>query len=301
MKPPFPVGSADSQLWVQSVTRSRMAVRALAATGDPVAGSPLAADDAVFPSEYLSDATRGFLDAALDHLTLWSNTVAPMVFVDGSTVANPPRPYFALARAAIESASQAAWVLEPEASTVRVQRHVRLLLGNLEEMRKTAVKTPGADLQEVDNRIEHIRRCAGGTVQRAPNYLDMVRAVAQFGGLTPDEAEIQWRTASAGAHGKAWFIEATHELTLGAEYAPGRFRAVRRPEPGTVSATVRFASALALRTVLRYISLAGHDYAAIGDATLRAVAADLPRSVADHPTLRPCEAIDRPDRDPSGR
>lgn len=278
-----------------------MPERALAATGDPVAGSPLAADDATFPSEYLSDATRGFLDAALDHLSMWSNAVAPMVFVNGSTVANPPRPYFALARAAIESASQAAWVLEPEASTERVRRHLRLLIGNLEEMRKTAAKTPGADPQEVDNRIEHIRRRAGDTVQRAPSYLDMVRAVARIGGLTPDDAEILWRTASAGAHGKAWFIEATHQVTVGSEYAPGRFRTVRQPEPGTVSATVRFASALALRTVLRYISLAGHDYEAIGNAALRAVAANLPRSVPDQPTPRTGETIARPDRDPNGR
>lgn len=262
-----------------------MAERALAATGDPVAGSPLAADDAAFPSDYLSDATRGFLDAALDHLAVWSNIVAPLVFVEGSTVASPPRPYFALARAAIESASQAAWVLAPEASAGRLERHLRLLVGNLEEMRKTAIKTPGADPQEVDGRIDHIHRRASGPVQRAPTYLDMVRAGAQLGGLAADDAEILWRTASAAAHGKSWFIEATHRVTVGTEYAPGRFRTVREPEPGTVSATFRYASALALRTVFRYISLGGHDFEAIGDAALAAVAANLPRSVPDQPTL----------------
>jgi hypothetical protein len=44
-----------------------------------------------------------------------------------------------------------------------------------------------------------------------------------------DDAEFLWRPAAAAAHGKPWFLDATHTTVVGEEYAAGRFRAVRTP------------------------------------------------------------------------
>lgn len=74
------------------------------------------------------------LVAALDHLLVWANIVAPQTVFDGMVVRNPPRAYYTLARAALESAAQAVWVLDQEVSAERVQRHLRLLYHDLRHM-----------------------------------------------------------------------------------------------------------------------------------------------------------------------
>lgn len=88
-----------------------------------------------------------------------------------------------------------------------------------------------------------------------------------------------WRTASAAAHGKAWFVDVTHTTAVGDECAPGHFRAIRRPEPETVSAVVRLASSLTQWGVLRLAQLAGLDFDLLFAVSLDAVHAHSPQTI----------------------
>lgn len=274
------VGEQDRELWKLAATRIRMAQALLELYGDPAPGSPLAADDEnCMGDTHLSDAARGYLGAALDNLAMWANEVAPRIFIEGVPVENPPRPHFTLARGGLESAAQAAWILGPDDAEARLERHHRLAVADLDQMRLTVRHIDEAARTAVVDRIAAIRDLSATEIKPAPAYLDMVRDAAAVVGMVADDAEVLWRTASAAAHGKLWFIDATHETTIGEEFAAGRFRAVRTPDPGTVSAVVTFAADLAERVVLRFGQLLDAPLGEFIAASLQIVADDLPRAI----------------------
>ena len=111
-RPRAEVRDDDQKIWKETAVRIRLTAALLSSYGDPIEGSPLASDDAAVTDIRVSDAVRSYLTAALDNLSLWANVVMPLVFVADVPVENPPRPYFTLARAGLESAAQAAWILE---------------------------------------------------------------------------------------------------------------------------------------------------------------------------------------------
>lgn len=275
------VGDDDRDLWKVAAVTVRFAREMLDRVSDPAPASPLAMDDeACVEGLYVSDTARGCLEAALDNLTMWANEVSPKVFVEGVPVVNPPRPHFTLARAGMEAAAQAAWILSGDESAARVSRHDRLAVANLEEMR-LAVRHIDADTTAaVVARIAAVRAARAEAIPAAPGYISMVRDTASVVDMAPDDAEVLWRTASAAAHGKLWFLEATHTTTVGEEFAPGRFRARREPDPGTISAVVTFASQLVENTVLRFALLAGAPLQTLIPQSMQAVTADMPRAVA---------------------
>ena len=120
-----------------------------------------------------------------------------------------------------------------------------------------------------------------GTVKAAPNYLDVVRAAASHAGVSPDQGEVLWRTASAATHGKLWFVWTTHSTTVGEEYAPGRFRVVHEANPESVTAVVTFASKLVLWATSLYAERLGLDVPQVQGVGWDRVVSDLPRSVPD--------------------
>ena len=269
------------QLWKEAVTRIRISQAMADQCGDPVSGSALAEDDSSCPAvSKISDAARGTLCAALDNLSMWSNAVSPKVYVEGVKIQSSPRPHFTLARAGMESAAQAGWLLEPEDSAVRVERHLRLVVADMLEEEKAVKKMAMATGAQVTQGIAALRKEVG-PVKTAPNYLDAVRAVASHGGTDPDQGEVLWRTASAATHGKLWFVGATHTSTVGAEYAPGRFRVVHEANPDSVTAVVTFASKLALWATDLFVERLGLDRQEVSRIALIRVAGGLPRSVPD--------------------
>ncbi|GAA1995500.1 hypothetical protein GCM10009718_36880 [Isoptericola halotolerans] len=277
------VDGDDMVLWKEAATRVRLAQATLDQLGDPAPGSGLAQDDMRCNGPYISDSVRGHLDAALDNLTLWANVVAPRVFIKDVPVENPPRPYFTLARAGLESAAQAVWLLSPQEQDERIARHLRLAVNDLEEMRRTARLVDSSAEEAVKERIVAVRDTAGGPIKVAPNYLDMVRAAANLGGLEPDDAEALWRTASAAAHGKLWFLEATYSTDLGEEFSAGRFRAVRRPDAGTISTVVTLATEVTERAVVRYALMLGAPLERITQRAVEQLRKNLPRTVTPAP------------------
>lgn len=278
------VGAGDMQLWKNAVTRVRLSQSVVEQCGDPMAGSAMAEDDAACPATAkISDAARGALFAALDNLAMWCDAVAPKVYVDGVPSEGASRPHFTLARAGIECAAQVGWLLEPDDGATRIERHLRLVLADMGEEEKAAGKRDPTVAAVVGERIAVLKE-DHGPIKAAPAYLDMVRATASRGGLSDDHAEVLWRTASAAAHGKAWFVGATHITHLGEEFADGRFRAVHEANPQAISAVVGFASSLVQWATLQYASRLGLDVPSVYSIGLARVASDLPRSVPDAPS-----------------
>lgn len=191
-------------------------------------------------------------------MIVWANIVAPLRLFDGQIVENPIRPYFSLARGAIESAAQILWVLAPTDSVDRVERHLRLVQGDLLEEAKAFRRVGQIDAVSIaDERVAAIATATGAPPSAAPGYVDMVRAAASFVSLDPDQVELTWRVASAAAHGKSWFVHETHRFTVGEEFADGYFRTFVMPDPERISEVFDLAGHLTLAAAQRYCDALG--------------------------------------------
>ncbi|WP_442212837.1 hypothetical protein [Specibacter sp. RAF43] len=232
---------------------------------DPAAGSAMAADDAAYGWEKCSAWVHSYLCAATENMLMWANAVVPPRISEGVVVHNSPRPYFTLARAGLEAAAQAVWVLKEDSSSERVYRHLRLVYHDL---RQNALALEAAQ----DDRSAHARKRMADLLDRTsgvydpatirkdePKYSSMVAESAPFASLDPDQLLVLWRGASAAAHGKNWFHQVAYETKAGEEYEPGYFRTTLVPDPKQVTKAVDAASSMISTGVLRYVILSGCD------------------------------------------
>ena len=177
------------------------------------AGSRTATDDALTAPYQLSHAVAVSLSGALDHLQALR---ALLVDAEALHMAAP----FTLMRSAIESASQALWLLVPDDQLVRVQRRLQMAVGDA-RARSTALvllDRPRAEaaLQERLERFAQLADAAGvprgNVLGRAPSISTMVRAASDVAALSDLSLELLWRLGSGYAHGHAWAL-----LTAGAQ------------------------------------------------------------------------------------
>lgn len=269
--------------WVTAAHTARLASSMLDAAADPMAGSSLAADDEVYRWEKCSDWTRSVLVAAVDHLIVWANIVAPQTVFDGMVVQNPPRAYYTLARAGLESAAQAIWVLDQETSAERVHRHLRLVYHDLRQMALAFEMAGDERAAAVRDRMASVGARVGdadvfASIKKGePKYSMMVREAAGAIQMDPAQLEVLWRSASAAAHGKNWFRHVAYTTTVGDEYEPGYFRAMLRPDPVEITRSVTAAAKLTLRGVVHFLARSGHDPIPITEAALKKLQAETPR------------------------
>lgn len=255
----------EHRKWVAAAHTARLARYALDQIVDPKPSSDLAGDDAGYAWEKCSAWMRSYLAASSDHLLLWANVVAPQQVFDGQFVQNPPRPYYTLARAGLESAAQAVWVLEESKSTERVHRHLRLLY---EDFRQLALAFEASG----DNRATVVRERMNNVETRlpatysfdsvkkgAPKYSTMVRECAPAIKMQPSDLEVTWRGASAAAHGKNWFQNIGYRSQVGEEYEPGYFRVSLQPDPVEITKAVEAAAAMLMRGVVQFVNRCGHN------------------------------------------
>jgi hypothetical protein len=260
------VEQAELVRWVGAAHMSRIASYMLAEVQDPLPGSRLAADDEAYVWEKCSAWTRSGLVAAIDHLIVWANIVAPQQVFEGMVVSNPPRPYFTLARGALESAAQAVWVLDQEASGERVHRHLGLLYHDLRQMALAFEAASDDRAPAVRERMKAVGERVGdidvfaAIKNREPKYSTMVGECAGALGMEHAELEVLWRGASAAAHGKNWFRRVGYTAEVDDEYEPGYYRVMLQPDPAAITRLVTAAARLTLHGVLRFIDCAGYDF-----------------------------------------
>jgi hypothetical protein len=259
------VSEEETTKWAAAAHTARVARYVLEEVVDPKPASMLAADDAAYRWEKCSAWTRAWLVAAIDHLILWANIVAPQRLFEGMIVQNPPRPYYTLARAGLESAAQAVWVLKEGDSAERVHRHLRLLYHDLRQMALAFERQGDSRAPHVRDRMSALQTRVGGTysfesiVKGEPKYSAMVRECATVISMQSDDLEVLWRGASAAAHGKNWFQHVGYSTEVGNEYEPGYFRAQLRPDPEAVTQSITAAANMTSYGVLLFVTRTGYQ------------------------------------------
>jgi len=273
---------AEITRWVTAEHTSRLASYMLDQVRDPLPATPLATDDEAYRWEKCSAWTRSGLVAAIDHLVVWANNVAPQTVFEGMVVRNPPRPYYTLARAGLESAAQAVWVLDQDTSAERVHRHLRVLYHDLRQMALAFEMAGDERAPAVRERMESVRKRVGNadvfeSIKRGePKYSMMVRESARVIEMEPAQLEVLWRSASAAAHGKNWFQHVGYTTSVGDEHELGHFRAMLHPDPAGITRSVTAAAKLTMHGVLRFITSAGYEPASIYPAALAKLKAETP-------------------------
>lgn len=167
-----------------------------------------------FPEDVLKNLAwwcHGYLESAAEHLLLWADYAVPLVFHPASETVHTLRPVLTLARAAIEGASQAIWILNPEERVECVRRCFALVLQNMDEQTKAA--DTAESRAELQARRDEMFSVFGLTRRKfvPPKYLEIIRGAAEFLSLgdpaaliSPDRIERIWRSVSGAAHGKQW-------------------------------------------------------------------------------------------------
>lgn len=201
--------------------------------GDPAVDSPFAEANDLYPWEKASDWCREYLSAALESALLWADFHMPLSFGPEARVNVRPRPVQGLARSALESASQATWVMTADTPAELSLRHLRLMYMDFEEQRK-AYRLQGdrvdAARVQVATFVERLKgRFDVDDVKKRIRYMDTIRVAAQLKGIDPDEAEFVWRLASGSTHGKRWAALELNDIELIEEYEAGQFRSSRTP------------------------------------------------------------------------
>lgn len=231
----------------------------LTETPPAVDGSPFSIIDAKLPqpSEMWC---RSYLSSALEHLGMWADYVAPLKFHPDAVVHHDARPAQTLARAALESASQAVWVMASRDPRESLRRHLSLVLADWEEQRKAEIDPERkADLKQQRLDLLDILESHDVKVDN-PSYLTLITAAAtevrtnfSDGDLgDPAQVERLWRASAGSAHGKMW---PSLELRVSVELDGQPFSF---PDADAMSAILVLANRVTQYGVLRFIDYAGH-------------------------------------------
>ncbi|GAA2736398.1 hypothetical protein GCM10009867_21000 [Pedococcus aerophilus] len=271
------VDEANVGRWKEIATSTRWTLRVLSQVGDPVDSSPFTTLNAVYP-EKASDWCRGFLEASAEHMRHWADFAAPLKWHPDHVVTHTFRPAQTLARAAMESASQAVWIMSPNEAEECARRHLCLVRWDYAEYRKSLAQDEKHLARELDQRLlaavqEHFPEEA----LRMPNYLTVLRETAGVVGRDPNEVESIWRASSGSAHGKRWPALTLQRSTPGREYEPGQFRTTIMPDPDAMTRALELADALLSYGAMRFLQLSGIDFMSAHQDAITWVESLLPR------------------------
>ncbi|MET3921916.1 hypothetical protein [Arthrobacter sp. UYEF20] len=277
--------------WVAVAQSSRLLADVLSHIGEPVKGSNFEEITAHYPRERSSDWCREFLTAGIEHMTLWADHVAPLHFHEAAEVTHTFRPVQTLSRAAIESASQAVWMMNGDSARERARRHICLVLDDLDEQRKAAVGDERKTRlrlarQVVLERLEPFIN--EKEIGRFPGYMNAVKEAAATVAVKgsadadladPEVVERLWRASAGSAHGKRWPALELQIVEPGREISPGQFATDRTPDPGAITKVLKLADAVLTYGVLRFADYSGYtpQLTTIIGAAQEKLAAVIPR------------------------
>ncbi|MGH8523523.1 MAG: hypothetical protein ACREXY_04705 [Gammaproteobacteria bacterium] len=262
-----PVDEAVSRAWTAVAHSARLSRRMLSTLGDPTSGSSFTQINVLYPHEKASDWCRSYLTAALEHLIIWADHVAPLVFHPDQHVEHTLRPAYTLARAAMEASAQAVWMTGGESAHECARRNLALIRWDYEEHRKSVAGAEGkAKITEMDTTLLQRASSVFSTADLdRPNHFTVLRAAAQIIGRDPEDVERIWRAASGAAHGKVWPSLALQHVVPLTEYEPGHFRTWRIPDDGAMTEVLELADAMTNWGVLRFADFCGADIAKLID------------------------------------
>ncbi|ROR83285.1 hypothetical protein SAMN06295974_1352 [Plantibacter flavus] len=254
------VDREQSRPWVEVAQSARILRDLLDETPPAIDGSPFSVIDEELPQS-CEKWCRSYLSSALEHLGMWADYVAPMNLHPDSAVRHDARPVQTLARAALESASQAVWIMASRDPSEVLRRHLSLVLADWAEQRKAEVDLERkADLKKQRLDLLDVLESHGVKVDE-PSYLTLVTTAAHevrtnlSDGDLGDPAQVErlWRTAAGSAHGKMWPSLA---LRVSVEIDGQSFSF---PDADAMSSILVLANRVTQYGVLRFIDYAGHE------------------------------------------
>lgn len=257
----IPVDPETSREWVAIAHQARIDVRVLEQVTDPDTRSNFDLIDSGYPQELASTWHRSYLKAALEHLVLWAELIAPLKFHPEQETIPRLRPTYTLGRAALESASHAVWLSGGGTPQECVRRHLRLVRWDYREYAKS-IRHPVAKqkVQAMDEQLltrvsEHVTE----DELRPPSLLEVLRGAAEVIGAEPDNVERVWRAASGATHGKYWPTLVLQHVVPIEEYEPGQLRTLSVPDTAGMTEVLELASEMTSWGVLRHVNFSGRQ------------------------------------------
>ena len=244
--------------WVEIAHGARIASHMLSHVYDPKPGSKFAKLNDTYPYEKASDWHRSYLMAALEHLTLWANVVAPLDFGHHYVVETTLRPTYTLARAAIEASSQAVWMTSGATEHECARRHLALIRWDYHEQQKSVAEPEKKYIKDMDTQL--LARVSGDYHEvelTRPNHVQILEASAPVAGLDAARVILVWRAASGAAHGRIWPGTELQHLLAWREYEPGQLRTLRVPDIAKMTEALHIADTLTRYGVLRFSDFSG--------------------------------------------
>jgi hypothetical protein len=252
---PLPEGVA--RRFTEVAMGARLCHHMVSQCGDPSAGSNFVMANEFYPWEKVSDRARHYVDAALEHLGMWADHIAPLKFHPEHEVNITMRPTYTLARAALESAAQCTWLLSTQDPRECIRRHLSLIRWDLAEHRKSEV---GAEQKSAvrardDRLVDRVSEVFTEAEIRPPQgFLWTIRAACEVDDL------------------------ALKRVEPGEEYEPGHFRTRSLPDPELMVEVARAAHDMTMYATGKYILWSGAD--------MEVLAANARRWLADNMTLK---------------
>lgn len=181
------------------------------------------------------------------------------------------RPPYTLARAAMEAAAQAVWMLDTRDPIECLRRHLSLIRWDLQEHKRS--KSDPKEKQEVAARDRDLvsrvsEAFTEDEIKPPPGYLWVLQQACRASNLNVevDQVERLWRAASGSAHGMYWPTQDLQKFVeLPAE--DGKVRRVRVADAQGIAEVLRAAYTMTQYAVLKYADFAGADIWSLMDAS----------------------------------
>lgn len=258
-----PVSPEASRVWTEVAQGSRLCWHMFTNCPSPAAGSNFARARELYPFEPLDERARAYVGAALEHLMMWAEYAAPFKFHTEHESNFQQRPPYTLARAALEAAAQAVWMLDSRSEREVIRRHLSLIRWDLHEHRNS--KATASERALVEAREQALVEGVAGEfeaaeIKRPRGYLWILQQACQAEDLNlqPAEAERLWRAASGSAHGMYW-PTLDLQMLVNVEPADGPSRQVRVADAQGIAQVLQAAFTMTQYAVLRYADFTGAD------------------------------------------
>lgn len=259
-----PVPAEVSVGFTEVAQGARLTDRMVKACGDPAPGSNFAQVNDLYPFEKVSDRARHYVTAALEHMVMWADFAAPLKFHPDQTTTFTMRPTFALARAALETAAQAVWLMDTQDPVECLRRHLCLIRWDLSEHRKSHLDSAGKlRVKERDDQlVARVAEVFNEDQIRPPQrYLWVIEQACRPDDLQLEAAEAErlWRAASGAAHGMYWTNLELTEVDVGEEYEPGQFRTITLPDANAMLEVLRASERVTTYAAVKFVLYMGED------------------------------------------
>ncbi len=249
--------------WVEVAQGTRLSWHTFVNVPAPAEGSNFARTQELYPFEAVDERARSYVRAALEHLMMWAEYAAPFKFHPEQESNFQQRPPYTLARAAMEAAAQAVWMLDTRDPLECIRRHLSLIRWDLQEYKRSKLDLD--EKQTVDaldhELVSRVLQVFGEDEIRPPGgYLWVLQQACKADGLNleADQVERLWRAASGSAHGMYWPTQDLQKI-IELPSEGGRTRQVRVADAQGIADVLQAAYTMTQYAVLKYADFAGAD------------------------------------------